>query len=97
MLKSIKEIIDYFDDNFESYNYNDCYVGVTSDIKQRLFVDHNVSEQNGHFTYWKAPSSTMAREVEQYFLERGMDGASGGGDESAIMVYAYVKTPQTNP
>jgi len=31
------------------------------------------------------------------FLDKGMDGGPGGGDEDSKIVYAYKKTSLTNP
>jgi hypothetical protein len=78
-------------------SYSDWYVGIASDPKQRLFNDHNVDEKNGAWIYRKADSSSVAREVEECFVNTlGTDGGSGGGDYSTNYVYAYKKTSYTN-
>lgn len=71
------------------------YVGIATDAKQRLFNDHNVSEQSGAWIYMQATSSTVARSVEKAYLDAGCDGGPGGGDDGTDYVYAYKKTAST--
>lgn len=97
MAKSKQEIIDDITKHFQGKKYSECYVGITSDVEGRLFGDHNVSKKNGHWIYRTASSHSVAREVEQHFLNAGMDGGAGGGDRSSEIVYAYMKTSSTNP
>ncbi len=73
------------------------YVGIASDVRDRLFNDHNVNEKSGVWIFRQAISSSVAREVEKAYLDAGCDGGSGGGDASTIYVYAYRKTNSTNP
>ena len=71
------------------------YVGICSDIKQRLFGDHNVSP-NGMFIYDNAQTENNARWVEKYLIESlGTKGDTGGGDYSTTWVYAYKITTET--
>jgi len=91
-----KEIIDKFED-YMSKPYSSWYVGISENPRNRLFKDHNVDEKNNRWTYNTASSSTIAREIEKYFLDLGCDGGPGGGDKDAKAVYAYKKTTNTNP
>ena len=99
MAKSKQEIIDDITNHFKGKAYKDCYVGITSDINSRLFGDHNVSKDKGkgHWIYGGASSNSVAREIEQHFLDAGMDGGPGGGDKASTIVYAYKKTSATKP
>lgn len=98
MAKSKEEIISDISDYFSGKQYSGCYVGITSDIDSRLFGDHKVSKKGGGgWIYRSASSHLVAREIEDYFLDAGMDGAGGGGDETSSIVYAYKKTASTNP
>jgi len=97
MAQAKQEIINDIAAHFMGKVYGYCYVGITSNIDDRLFGDHAVSRENDHWIYRTATSHTVAREVEQYFLDAGMDGGSGGGDETSKIVYAYVKSALTNP
>ncbi|MYA37111.1 MAG: hypothetical protein F4193_06940 [Candidatus Dadabacteria bacterium] len=71
------------------------YVGIAANPRERLFDDHSVNKQNGTWIFRTAESSTVAREIEQYFLERGARGGSGGGSINSMSVYAYRVTAQT--
>ena len=73
------------------------YVGIASDVHQRLFGDHGVSKDQGVWIYRQAISSAVARSAEKAYLAARCDGGSGGGDNSTVYVYAYRKTASTNP
>jgi hypothetical protein len=77
-------------------SYSDWYVGIASDPRQRLFNDHNVDEGNGYWIFRECESSSVAREIEEYFINTlGTDGGFGGGDYTSRYVYAYTKTSST--
>jgi len=75
--------------------YSDFYIGITKNIQQRLFGDHNVSKENSWWIYRTAESSDVARLVEKHYLELGMRGGTGGGDDDSCVIYCYVVTPTT--
>lgn len=97
MAKSKFDIIAAIDTYMRRFQYknSDWYVGIATDPRTRLFTDHNVDQKNGIWIYEQATSDSVAREVEQAYLDTGHDGGSGGGDESSIFVYAYVKLQGT--
>ena len=95
MSQSKLEIIDDIKNHFSGISYKQCYVGITKNVKSRLFGDHNVSKDNGHWIYRIAQNDDIAREVEQYFLNAGMDGGGGGGDNESKTIYAYKITSET--
>lgn len=97
MAKSKQEIINDITSHFNGKKYAECYVGITKDANQRLFNDHNVSKESGHWIYRSASSDAIVREIEKHFLDKGMDGGDGGGDNQSIIVYAYKKTLSTKP
>lgn len=74
---------------------NRWYVGVTSDVEQRLFGDHNVSKQNGLWIWRQCASASAARTLEDAYHKAGCKGAGGGGDDYSKFIYAYVITPTT--
>ncbi len=78
-------------------SYRDWYAGITSDPKQRLFVEHGVSESSGYWVYDNTYSTQDARDVEVYLLRLGCDGGIGGGDYMSRTVYAYRKAANTRP
>jgi hypothetical protein len=74
------------------------YVGITSDILRRLFVDHNVDMKAQDHTALILDSSDEARSIEKYFLDKvGVDGVPEGADKTACFVYLYKKSPRTKP
>lgn len=77
--------------------YSEWYVGITEDLRKRLFGDHDVPEKNHWWITREAQSSEAARKVEKYFLEKGCDGGPGGGDDDAKYIYGYKKSQTTNP
>ena len=76
--------------------YNNWCCGITSDVKGRLTVHGMPPEE-----YWshscECKNAEDAREVEKMLLDLGCDGGMGGGDEKSVFVYAYLKSPITNP
>lgn len=91
------QIINDIENHFRSKRYSNCYIGISSDARDRLFNAHGVSEENGHWIIRTADGHRVAREVEQHFLNAGMDGGPSGGDASTRTVYAYLKTSSTRP
>lgn len=77
------------------YNASSWYAGITQDIDQRLFGDHNVSKENGVWIWCRAINSDHARSAEKGLLDLGCDGGGGGGDSDAVYVYCYLKTDGT--
>lgn len=73
------------------------YAGITENPKKRLFDDHKVPEKDYWWIYRRATSSQTARDIEKALLDLGCDGGAGGGDDGAVHVYAYLKSPQTQP
>ena len=72
-------------------NYSDFYIGITDDIKRRLFEEHNVNRNNDWWIYCKADDEGIARDTERYYLELGMKGDTGGGNQGhpPLFVYSY--------
>ena len=81
--------------NQHRYAFINWYVGIATDARNRLFVDHSVSEHDGAWIYRTASSDTAARNVEQALLKLGCKGGGGGGSISTTQVYAYLITNQT--
>ena len=90
---AISEIKSYVSEH--GGDYSDWYVGIASKPKDRLFSDHNVSEEKGSWIWMRCTSSDVARAVEKHFLALGMQGGSGGGDDDSDFVYAYKVTSAT--
>ena len=94
-IETIKsEIYDHLQNKCTGKNYTDYYVGITKDIDDRLLGFHQVQEK--HCWIWsETKSEEDARAVEKYFLDKGMDGGDGGGDEESVVVYCYLISNET--
>jgi hypothetical protein len=95
--KILPQIVDIMKHRFKDTPYGECYVGVTSDINRRLFREHKVSRRGDTWIAVLAASPRVAREVTEFFLDAGMDGDLGSGDETTTIVYAYRKNCFTEP
>ncbi len=74
---------------------NGWYVGITSDINERLFGYHRVPRQNHWFIYRRCVTANAARGLETLYHKAGCKGSTGGGDDSCVYLYAYVITQTT--
>ncbi|HDY67115.1 MAG TPA: hypothetical protein ENH85_04905 [Candidatus Scalindua sp.] len=98
-VKTVTQIIKEIDDHIRECggSYSRWYIGITSDYRERLFNDHNVNKDRNSWIYRDCGSEAAARKVEQFFLRKGCDGGTGGGDISTTYAYAYEKKDHTNP
>ncbi len=96
-MKSAQEIVRDINDHItkEGSGYKNWYCGVTENPKQRLFEEHHVAQEGGWWIYNECASDTVARTIEQHFLDLGCKGHGGGGDDDARYVYAYKITANT--
>lgn len=92
MRRNFSEIVADINSHLEKSQkqyYSDFYVGITNDIERRLFEEHNVSKENGWWIYRQAIDKKTAQHVEEYFLNKGMKGDTGGGTDDSSFVYCY--------
>lgn len=89
------EILDYV--KKEGSTFKTWYAGITGDIEKRLHSEHNVPKSSSWWIWGKASSAIAARNIEEALLKLGMDGGTGGGDETSCYVYCYKKTATTEP
>ena len=75
--------------------YSDFYIGITNDIERRLFDEHNVSRDKSWWIYRDAIDKDTAQAVEEYYLDKGMMGDTGGGNGDTTYVYCYEITRTT--
>jgi len=64
--------------------YSAWTIGITDDPERRK-AEHDHPK---YWQHWKADSEAIARSVEKYFLDKGMKGAPGGG-ENPNYVYIF--------
>lgn len=77
--------------------YSSWYCGIASDWEDRLFNDHQVPREKHWWIALQCHNDGDAREVESALIKMGCDGAPGGGDETTVYVYAYLKGSMTDP
>ena len=98
MALSYKEIVNKIDEHLRKSGkryYSEFYIGVSQNAVKRLFEEHHVDKENSWWIYTTAISSEVARQVEKHYLDLGMRGGTGGGDDKSKMVYCYVVTSTT--
>jgi len=66
-------------------NYSAWTIGVTDDPARRRMQHDNPSV----WYQWDADTETIARNVETYFIAKGMEGGTGGGGR-ADYVYIFI-------
>lgn len=100
MKQTREEIIADIDAHLQKskkYYYSDFYIGITNDIERRLFIEHNVKKEVGA-AWWitrEAINKETAQSVEEYYLDKGMQGDTGGGNDDSTYVYCYEITSTT--
>ena len=77
--------------------YSSWYCGIASNWVSRLFEDHQVPKEGHPYIARHCYDNESARNVEKALVELGCDGGAGGGDDTTIYVYAYLKGTMTNP
>ena len=98
MKKSKNQIIADIDAHLQKSQkgyYSDFYIGITNDIERRLFGEHNVNKDKSWWIYREATDKTTAQSVEEYYLDKGMKGDTGGGNDDTTYVYCYEITSTT--
>lgn len=76
--------------------YHLWYVGVAPDAHKRLFHDHHVRQAGGSWIFRTCPNHVAAHTVLRELVQLGCDG----DDDATLLglqVYAYLKTPETDP
>lgn len=75
--------------------YNQFYIGITDDPRERLVSGHGVNNQIPHlYTTDPLPTQTV-RNMEKYFLQKGARGGTGGGTGTTMYLYVYLITQST--
>lgn len=70
-----------------STSYSIWTIGITNDPERRKSEHESDGENVDYWSQWKADSESIARDVEEYFLNKGMKGGGGGGEKPT---YVYV-------
>jgi hypothetical protein len=67
--------------------YNLWYIGITDDPERRKAEHDAAGDNTKHWKCWKADTEAIARNVEKYFIDKGMKGGTGGGEHPT---YVYI-------
>ena len=94
---TVNSIIKKIEDYVGNDNYSKWYVGITKDIDRRLFQEHGVDKDSDRWIWCEANAKADAQTVEEYFLDAGMDGDTGGGNDDTTYVYVFKKNGHTDP
>lgn len=91
-----KQIVEAILKHIGSEDKSKWYVGIATNIRDRLFNEHNVDENDEDlYCYKKASSENEARDTEKHLLDNyAFKGDTGGGDKPEY-VYAYKITSET--
>ena len=90
ILQAIAEYVAKFGGPFSLW-----YAGIAADPQSRLFSEHGVDKHKDAWIYRLCDSSSDARAIETYLIQRGMKGGPGGGDNTTRSIYAYRMTAST--
>ena len=92
----IKSIDEHLSKSAKQY-YKDFYIGITDNIDERLFGYHKVNKNTDWWIYCNGDTEDIARQVESYYINKGMDGGKGGGKGNGTtrFVYCYEITDNT--
>ena len=83
--------------NKQGGEYSAWYCGIASDWADRLFDEHKVPTKDHWYIARQCHNNEDARTVETALVKLGCDGGPGGGDETTVYVYAYLKGTMTKP
>jgi hypothetical protein len=70
-----------------STRYGIWTVGITDDPARRKREHEDEGKSCTYWSHWKADTETIARDIESYFINKGMKGGTGGGEHPT---YVYV-------
>ncbi len=66
-------------------------IGLTQDLTERKkYWSETKKEDVKHWSDWQADSLSDAQEIESYFINKGMQGGTGGDLSTQSTTYVYV-------
>lgn len=93
--EEIKKRIDIYRREYAKTSAERLYIGITNNIDRRLFGFHKVPKENYWWICLPADDAGTARKIERYYLEKGMQGGTGGGNNNSKIVYCYEISKKT--
>ena len=82
-----QEIIDAIEKKRSNSQYSSWTIGVTDDPATRKSQHESKGKDVSSWKHWKTDSEQIGRDVERYFLAKGMQGDDGGGGNAG---YVYI-------
>jgi|AP95_1055475.scaffolds.fasta_scaffold02624_4 hypothetical protein len=73
--------------NSETADYTPWTVGITDTPKVRKDQHDNEGKDIGHWKDWSIDSEKDGRDIEEYFLGKGMKGDAGGGSAGYVYIF----------
>ena len=67
--------------------YDIWTIGITDDPHRRKFEHDNKRQDTNYWKDWKADTEAIARNLEKHFIDNGMKGGTGGGEDPT---YVYI-------
>lgn len=91
----INEITNYINSSCPNNTpYSQLYIGIATDAEDRVFKDHCVDKDKDVWIICPSDTEQIARDVEKHFLNLGMDGGPGGGNDIQY-VYCFLQNSHT--
>jgi len=73
-------------------NPNSWYVGITNNIRKKLFEEIGVSEQNDNWIYITTENNDSAKEIKKQLLSNGLSNINVSEDEIGNIIFVYQKS-----
>ncbi len=73
--------------NSERADYTPWTVGISDTPKVRKDQHDNDGKDIGHWKDWSIDSEKDGRDIEEYFLSKGMKGDAGGGSAGYVYIF----------
>jgi len=95
----IPEIFDAMKDYIVQHggDFQNWFVGVTSDVDRSLFVEHRVYNNRDLWIYRKCTNNRAVENIKGSLIKLGCKGYLGGWVNDPTIVYAYHKSAHTRP
>ena len=78
--------------------YRAWIVGISADARDQLFKQHGVLQKGDRWILVHAESSSVAKKVKSYLINKlGIAAGKAAEEKAADFVYAYKKSANTRP